>query len=69
MKETEILFDQEGGAYFFTDQDEQFYLHEFIRDVFNPADNFAYTSISNTCSMGIRVDATGENVSYEFFTI
>ena len=33
MKETEILFDQEGGAYFFTDQDEQFYLHEFIRDV------------------------------------
>jgi hypothetical protein len=60
----EIQFDQEGDAYFMTEEGVVHYINEFCRDMFIN-DGVAYKPLSNMSSMGITVE--GEQIFYEIF--
>ncbi len=62
----EIQFDQEGDAYFMTEEGVVHYINEFCRDMFTN-DGVAYKPLSNMSSMGITVNETGEEIFYEIF--
>ena len=47
MKETEILFDQEGQPYFMTEEYEVYYLDEFIKDTSGKNEGITHLSTSN----------------------
>ena len=60
-----IRFDQEGDAYFMTD-DLVYYLSEFMK---SESEFDGVTHIANTGGIGIKVDEANEEVEYTFFTI
>ena len=60
-----ISFDQEGDAYFMTD-DLVYYLSEFMK---SETEADSVTHIANTGGIGIKVDEANEEVEYTFFTI
>jgi len=66
MKETEILFDQEGQPYFMTEEYEVYYLDEFIKDTSGKNEGIAYLSTSNLGGLGITIDEAGERVFYKY---
>ena len=60
-----ISFDQEGDAYFMTD-DLVYYLSEFMK---SESEFDGVTHIANTGGIGIKVDEVNGEVEYTFFTI
>jgi len=62
----EIQYDMEGDAYFTTEEGVVHYINEFCRDMFSN-DGVAYKPLSNMSSMGITVNETGEEITYEYF--
>ena len=60
-----ISFDQEGDAYFMTD-DLVYYLREFMK---SESEFDGITHIANTGGIGIKIDEANEEVEYTFFTI
>lgn len=60
-----ISFDQEGDAYFMTD-DLVYYLSEFMK---SESEFDGVASIANTGGIGIKVNEANEEVEYTFFTI
>ena len=60
-----ISFDQEGDAYFMTD-DLVYYLSEFMK---SESEFDGVAGIANTGGIGIKVNEANEEVEYTFFTI
>ena len=59
-----ISFDQEGDAYFMTD-DLVYYLSEFMK---SESEFDGVTHIANTGGIGIKVNEVNEEVEYTIFT-
>ena len=62
----EIVFDQEGDAYFMVD-DVAYYLNEFMRADDSPT--IGYKTLTNTGGITANIDPSGEEVYFEFISM